>query len=206
MVRVLYGHQRSKHIEEFKELFRLRYQVFIQGRNWSLPSTNGLEIDQYDKEDAVYFVDYNDNGQIQGSVRLTPTANASLLADYFPHLVEQDTPPRSAQIYEATRYIVLPPQKSREANRAAKAALLGGMVEWCLGRKLSFVQTVIDSSALSSFVEITGKTIPLGLSHPFGGGRGVSGGGECMAIRWPVTEDLLEDIRAYGAVSSLAAA
>jgi hypothetical protein len=38
------------------------------------------------------------------------------------------------------------------------------------------------------------------LSHPFGGGKGVPGGGECLAIRWPVTSEVLHDIREYGAV------
>jgi hypothetical protein len=45
---------------------------------------------------------------------------------------------------------------------------------------------------------MTPQTIPLGLSHPYGGGRKTPGGGECMAIRWPISRQVLDDIRAYG--------
>ncbi len=91
-----------------------------------------------------------------------------------------------------------PTVKSRNANREAKAKLLSGMLEWALSQRLSFIQTVIDAATLSSFVEMTPKTIPLGLAHPYGGGRKVPGGGECLAIRWPVGPDVVADIREYG--------
>jgi acyl-homoserine lactone synthase len=199
MVVVLKGSQRHEHGALFEQLFRLRHHVFIKGRGWSLPSAQGQEMDQYDTDGAYYFLDLNDAGVIEGTVRMTPTATSSLLADYFPHLVENGMSPRSPDIYEATRYIVLPSRKSRDGNRTAKARLLTALLEWCLSKKLSHLQTVIDSATLSSFVEITAQTTPLGLSHPFGGGREAPGGGECMAFRWPITLQVLDDIRTYGA-------
>jgi acyl-homoserine lactone synthase len=198
MVIVLAGSERRRYHKYFDQLFRLRHQIFVKGRGWSLPSVNDCEIDQYDVADAVYLLDLNDEDVIQGSVRMTPSERCSLLADYFPHLVENGESPRSPLVYECTRYIVLPAQKSREANRAAKARLLGAAVEWSLNHGLSYLQTVIDSVTLSSFVEMTPQTIPLGLSHPYGGGRKTPGGGECMAIRWPISQQVLDDIRAYG--------
>lgn len=191
------GHLHSDHIEQ---MFRLRHEVFVKNRGWSLPSCNGREIDQYDNEKAIYFLDIGDDDRIYGAVRMTPTETSSLLADYFPHLVENGQSPRGPDIYECTRYIVLPPRKSRADNRRAKARLLGAMVEWSLEHGLSYVQTVIDTAALPTFLEMTPRTIPLGLSHPYGGGRATPGGGECMAIRWPITIDVLNDIRAYGDV------
>ena len=184
-------------------MFRLRHQVFVTGRGWSLPSRNNSEIDQYDVDDAVYFLDINDDEVIEGSVRLTPTEKHSLLADYYPHLIESGDAPRSPHIYEATRYIVLPVRKSRDSNRASKARLLGAMLEWSLDKKLSFIQTVIDTVTLSSFVEMTLQTIPLGLSHPYGGGRSAPGGGECMAFRWPITNQVLNDILEYGNLNGI---
>lgn len=198
MVLILKGSQRREHSALFEKLFRLRHQIFVRGRGWSLPAMQGLEIDQYDTEDAYYFLDLNDDGAIEGSVRMTPTMQSSLLADYFPHLVENGISPRNPNIYEATRYIVLPSHKTREGNQLAKMRLLMVLVEWCISKNLSHLQAVIDSGTLSSFVEITPQTIPLGLSHPFGGGRGVPGGGDCIAFRWPITDQVLDDIRAYG--------
>jgi acyl-homoserine lactone synthase len=198
MIIVLNGTNRSSHSELFEQHFRLRYEVFVKGRGWSLPAANGLEIDQYDDDDAVYFLDVNDDNRIQGSIRITPTVKSSLIADYFPHLVESGEPARSALIYECTRYIVQPPRKNRTDNRLAKSRIIGAMLEWCVEHRLTYLQTVIDSVALPTYLELTPLTVPLGLPHPYGGGRKTPGGGECMAIRWPICPQVLHDIRSYG--------
>jgi N-acyl-L-homoserine lactone synthetase len=204
MVIVLNGSERRKQPDYFDQLFRLRYQVFVKQRGWPLPAVNRCEIDQYDDADAVYFLDLDADDRIQGTVRMTPTVKSSLLADCFPHLVENGQPPRSTHVYEATRYIVLPAQKTRDALRAAKGRLLTALLEWCLDRRLSHLQAVVDAAALSSFIEITPRTIPLGLPHPYGGGRGAPGGGECVAFRWPISVQVLDDIRAYSGVGRAA--
>jgi len=198
--KIIYGYERDKFRKYFNQIFQLRYKVFIQQRGWSLPSKNGLEIDQYDTEDAVYFITLDDNGVIEGSVRATPTVHSSLLADYFPHLVEYGDAPRGSDIYETTRFIVQPAKRTRASIRQAKSRLLAPVLEWCLEKRLSYFQTVIDAGSLSSYVEITPHTRILGLAHPFGGGRGAPGGGECMALRWPVSTDVLDDVVAYGSI------
>jgi acyl-homoserine lactone synthase len=96
---------------------------------------------------------------------------------------------------------VLPSQKNKASLRLAKGRLLTVLLEWCLDKRLSHLQTVIDAGTLSSFVEITPQTTPLGLPHPYGGGRGTPGGGECMAFRWPITPQVLGDIRAYAGLA-----
>jgi len=198
MVVVLKGSQRSEYPDYFDQLFRLRHQIFITGRGWSLPSRNGREIDQYDIDEAVYFLDVNGDGKIEGTVRITPTLRASLTADYFPHLVENGVPPRAPDIYEATRYIVLPVNKSRMSNREAKSRLLVVLTEWCMEAGLTAVQTVIDAATLRTFIEMNPGVRPMGLTCPYGGGRGTLGGGECMVIRWPTNADALDCVKAYG--------
>lgn len=198
MILTLTLRDREAHQGLFSQYFRLRYDVFVKGRGWSLPTRNGAEIDQYDDDDAVYFLDVSEDGRIQGAIRITPTMKSSLVADYFPHLVENGKSPRSPSIYECTRYIVLPPRKSRDDNRAAKARIIGAMLEWCLDHELTYLQTIIDSVALPTYLDITPRTMPLGLTHSYGGGRKTPGGGECMAIRWPITTQVLDDVRRYG--------
>lgn len=198
MCLVMYGHEHRRYSAYFDQLFRLRYKLFVEERGWSLPSRRGMEIDQYDTDDAVYFVSLTDNGSIEASARMTPTMHSSLLADYFPHLIETGEAPRSPHIYEATRYMVQPARKTRAAIKKAKVKLLVPLLEWCLEQHLTHLQTVIDAGALSSFLKITPQTRALGLSHPFGGGKDAPGGGECLAFRWPITEEVLDDVRAYG--------
>ena len=85
------------------------------------------------------------------------------------------------------------------ARSSAKSRIIGAMLEWCLDHRLTYLQTIIDSVALPTYLDLTAQTIPLGLPHPYGGGRKTPGGGDCMAIRWPVTQEVLDDIRNYGA-------
>lgn len=201
MIAFVSGADRASNRQVFERLFRLRYQVFIRDRQWSLPTCNGMESDQYDCPEAAYFYEEEDDGNICSHVRLTPTRTHSLLADYFPHLVEGDTDPRGQTIWEATRFIVRPSRKSRERNRIAKAELAIRTLTWCMEHGVTHIQTVIDSSALPTFVEMTPETRPLGLSHPYGGGSGVAGGGECLAWRWPATMKVIDDIRQYGGLA-----
>lgn len=198
MLLIVEGRDHSKYSSYIYQLFRLRYSIFVERRKWTLPTRNGFEIDQYDTDKAVYFLLIADDGSIEASVRLTPTIHSSLLADIFPQLVETGEAPRSPWIYEATRYIVSPSRKTRAALRKTKATLLAAMLEWSLDRQLAYLQTIIDTAALGAFLEITPHTRVLGLSCAYGGGRGVPGGGECLAFRWPVTTDVLDDIIAYG--------
>ncbi|MBI3435355.1 MAG: hypothetical protein HY056_09810 [Proteobacteria bacterium] len=201
MLKILKGSQRQEQGGYFEKMFRLRHQVFIQGMGWPLPSTNGKEIDQYDVDDAIYLLDLADDDVIQGSVRLIPSQYCSLVADFFPHLIENGVSPRDPLVFECTRYMFLPLKGRRQDNHIARARLLSGMVEWCLLNHLSFVQCVVDTIAFPGFVEMVPQTIPLGLPHPYGGGRTAPGGGECIAFRWPATREVVASIRKYGGMN-----
>lgn len=202
MVQVIEGRDRARHAKLFETIFRARYETFVVNRCWSLPARNGLEIDQYDTEQAVYFVDIDETGHLQGAVRLTPTTVASLTADYYPHLSDGGTALRDPFVYEGTRYIASPREKTAESNRVVKARILGAMTEWAWSFGIRHIQTVIDAPLLRSFKKVNSQTFALGSAHPYGGGKGVPGGGTCMAIRLPVTERAITEIRSYGALDS----
>jgi acyl-homoserine lactone synthase len=199
VIYVLEGTQRQPLAYYFDRMFALRHEVFIEQRGWNLATVKGRrEIDEYDTNDAVYLIDLTDDNEIQGTVRLTPSEKCSLVADYFPHLIEDGTPARSPLVYEATRYIFRPLSKRAYENRAAKARLLSAMVEWCWAGRLSYLQCIVDMPAFPGWVDLVPQTIPLGLAHPYGGGSGTPGGGDCIAFRWPATREVVQGIRAYG--------
>ena len=88
MVLIVRGTEKRKHEAVVERMFRLRYDHFIARRGWSLPSRNGLDVDQYDSDDAVYFLKMGDDGSIEATARLNNTQPSSLLADLFPYLIE----------------------------------------------------------------------------------------------------------------------
>ncbi len=201
MIFMLEGSQRRQLRYYFDRMFKLRHQIFIEELGWNLPKACGdQEIDEYDVDEAVYLLDITDTDVLQGTVRLTPSMSCSLVADYFPHLIECGLSARSPLVYEATRYIFLPLSRNAAQNRMAKARLLAGMVEWCLTKKLSHIQCVVDMKAFPSWVELVPQTMPLGLPHPYGGGRDAPGGGNCIAFRWPATWEVIDGIRSYGGI------
>jgi N-acyl-L-homoserine lactone synthetase len=198
---VLQGSQRRQYGYYFELMFALRHRVFIKQMNWNLPaSQKEREIDEYDVDDAIYLVELTPDNHLQGTVRLTPTTTCSVVADIYPHLVENGISARSPLVYEATRYIFLPLSKTARENRAAKARLLGGMLKWCLKNKLTHVQGMVDMADFPHWVELVPQTIPLGLPHPYGGGPRVQGGGNCIAFRWPATQEVINGIYDYGAI------
>jgi acyl-homoserine lactone synthase len=205
MIVILKGTQRRQQSGYFERMFRLRHQVFIKDLGWPLPSANGREIDQYDVDDAVYFLDVTDDDVLQASVRLVPSEHCSLVADYFPHLIETGEPARDPRVYECTRYFFLPLKGRCRDNRGARVRVLAAMVEWGLVNRLSHIQCVVDMAAFPGFVEMVPQTIPLGLPHPYGGGRSAPGGGDCIAFRWPVTRDVADELHAFGRAGHRAA-
>ena len=94
--------------------------------------------------------------------------------------------------------MIAPTTRGRDEQRKAASRMLVAAIGWSMERGLTHLQTVIDYAALRTFVDMTILTTPLGLPHPFGGGKSVAGGGECLAFRWPVTTALLDDITEYG--------
>lgn len=202
MLQVIEGKDRQRHAELFEAIFRARYETFVIDRCWSLPTRHGLEIDQYDNDQAVYIVDFDDAGHLQGSVRLTPTVTDSLTADYYPHLSDGGTALRDPFVYEGTRYMASPRDKTPQNNRVVKARILSVMTEWAWTFGVRHIQTVIDAALLRSFLQVNSATFALGTAHPYGGGKSVPGGGTCLAIRLPVTERAIQEIRRFGGLSA----
>lgn len=49
-----------------------RQKVFIETLGWELDSTNGEELDQFDRDDTVYVIAQDEQGRINGCARLLP--------------------------------------------------------------------------------------------------------------------------------------
>lgn len=205
MIRVFTGQQRADNSAVFERLFRLRREIFIEQRRWSIPEhLGGLEIDEYDVDDAVYLLDVDERGEILAGVRLTPTERCSLLADSFAHLVENGQPLRGPRLYEGMRFLTAPRLSRREAAEA-RWRILYAMVEWSIAHGVAWIQAMTDAEFFRTFVDMTIHTTPLGLAHAYAGGRDAPGGGECVAFRWPATQAVLDDLRQYGERERLSA-
>lgn len=108
-------HGTAEHLPEgfFSALSKYRYSVFVEQLGWDLNTSNGLELDQFDREDTVYVVARDEKGEISGCARLLPTTRPYLLGDIFPELLNGLPVPESAEVWELSRFAAVDLQNSR---------------------------------------------------------------------------------------------
>ncbi len=83
---------------------RYRHRVFVEKLGWDLNCSDGLEIDQFDREDTVYVLGQDAAGAVIGTARLLPTTRPYLLGEVFPQLLNGAPVPASPTIWELSRF------------------------------------------------------------------------------------------------------
>jgi len=188
---VLHGSDRGSNKEFFDQMFGFRHEVFANSPAASTLDAPG--VDKYDDDDAIYFLELDADQRVRASMRITPTVKSSLIADHFPELIDKGKAARGPTIYELNRHVWLTPQEERVQIRET-VRLLKAVLEWCLARRLSHLQILIDAAALPSYLALSPLTRPLGLPHPYVSNFEDSGEIELIAVRWPICPQLLQDI------------
>jgi N-acyl-L-homoserine lactone synthetase len=91
----------------YLKVSRYRHQVFIERLGWDLSTNGELEQDQFDQPYAFYVVALTDENRVVGCARLLPTSKPYLLGEVFPQLLNGDILPRSANIWELSRFAAM---------------------------------------------------------------------------------------------------
>ncbi len=113
MIHVVTAANRSRYTDQIEEMHRLRWGYYIEQRKWrdleAIQSERGYEKDAYDDERAIYLLALSPAGEVQGSMRLRPMDDKSLLLDRFPDLVTAETAfEANANVWEITRLMRSP--------------------------------------------------------------------------------------------------
>lgn len=101
-----------------RRVARYRHQVFVEKLGWELQCNNGLEYDQFDRDDTVYVVAQNDAQEVIGTARLLPTNRPYLLGEVFPQLMNGLPTPDSSEVWELSRFAAV------DFNAATTSALV----------------------------------------------------------------------------------
>ena len=100
----MYAKASTLNVVDLNQIFSYRYSVFVDRLKWKLPDAGaGLEVDQFDR-DSTYHVCVRDGGATVGYARLLPTTLPCLLSEVFPELMDGDQIPRSADVWELSRF------------------------------------------------------------------------------------------------------
>jgi acyl-homoserine lactone synthase len=192
MVHVFRGVENLKRHGLAEEMWRVRYDTFIEELKWPLPSRNKQERDCYDDDGATYLVSFDESNRIKASARLIPTTTPFLMEEIFPHLVESPRDlPRGPTTIEFTRYFIRSDlMRSRGVIRTA-GEIFCSIFEYCLNEGIDTMLAVVDTKILPQAYEMGWQPTPLGIPGDFGGGPNALGGGTAVAIKVDINESAL---------------
>lgn len=148
MIRLVTSDRYGAFAADLAHMHRLRYRIFKERLGWDVEISGDMEIDEFDACRPVYLLQKDDDGWVQGCVRLLPTTGPTMLRDTFPVLLDSKPAPASDTIWESSRFGVDLGSRSEEAGRGIARAtfeLFAGMIEFGLMRELSDIVTVTDA-------------------------------------------------------------
>ena len=132
---------------QLASMFEDRRRVFVDLFKWNLAVTDdGLEIDQFDDEHAVYLLLPESDGRHLGSLRLLRTDRPHILGSLFADLYEHGVPAGS-DVREITR-LCLSPRLPAAQRLRVRNALISAMVDHALAQGIRTLTGVVKARFL----------------------------------------------------------
>lgn len=149
MIKLIYGHERHHYPHFIDAMHKLRKQVFHDRLKWDVSVVGDWEIDAFDDEDPLYVLSLDNDGQLQGSLRLLPTTGPNMLRDVFSQIIENFGAVSNPLVWESSRFCIRMQGGSdqRESQLISKATveLIAGMGEVGLLAGIDHIVTVYDA-------------------------------------------------------------
>ncbi|WP_349359258.1 acyl-homoserine-lactone synthase [Stappia sp.] len=118
--------QENDNQELVHHLFRFRKTLFVDLLCWDLRSEDGLERDEFDRPDTLH-VALHRNGTLVGGFRALRADRPYLASEVFPELAVTRSYPRQSDVWEISRFGILPlddPRARLEAARVNYATMI----------------------------------------------------------------------------------
>lgn len=128
-------------------VFRIRHDVFDVRLKWKVVSSDGMERDEFDDMSPLYLYAIDPDTGAEGCFRLLPTTGPYMLRDVFPDLLDGNSAPRAADVWEISRFAVIPGRAGDQGLAAVNRLTRWMLVELlilCLDRGISRVVAVTD--------------------------------------------------------------
>jgi acyl homoserine lactone synthase len=96
----------SMSTEDLKSMFRLRYDTFVNRLGWDVHACDGMEFDEFDRQDTHYIYVRAQDGLVDACWRLLPTLGPNMLRDTFPQTLGGQSAPAATDVWELSRFAV----------------------------------------------------------------------------------------------------
>jgi len=168
MVAVITKANRGSYAAQLRAMHRDRARIFVDAWRWRLPVTSeGLEIDQYDTDDAIYLSDFDETCDHLASLRLLPTMRPHLMTDLFPDLCA-DGPIVGDDVWEISR-LCTSPELPPDQHRPMRNRLADAMLEFGFLFDIRRFVGVTNLQYLSRMLAFGWDCMPLGLPQAMDG-------------------------------------
>lgn len=168
MIHLIHTGNRHLYEAQLAAMHAQRREHFIVERGWPLGERDGGEFDEFDDENACYLVGFSADDEVAVSVRFRPTAETSLIADAFPHLIAPtEQPVKAADVYEATRYCAARAFRG-DKGFSRRSQLHVAMLEVMQDRRARRLIGFMDVEFIPYFRRFSGLRLrPLGVPAPY---------------------------------------
>jgi len=172
-----------------EEAHRLRHALYVQGSGWDVPTTDGMEFDEFDNLATRYLIGRDRAGRVRATQRCIFCNRPYMMQSLWPELVEAGkTLPGDATWVEGTRAGV-DQRLPRDEQLAWRNQLLIANIEWSLHHGIRFSSFVTYEAIVEKFM------IPVGYPVELWGPPKTFPDGTYVAGYYPITEELLHDMR-----------
>jgi N-acyl-L-homoserine lactone synthetase len=187
-VHVVSAANRQLYLDEIEAMHRQRYQLFVEERGWrALESSDRLDIDEFDNENATYLIALDGVGVVAGSARLIPSWRPNMLKDLYPEYCTRDVPVGPG-VWEWSRHAT--PGKHAPRSVALRTQLLLNLavLEFGLSRGVERVYGVLETELMPWTAHLGWQSQVLGPPRAYGEGYAI-------ASISPVTQQHLQSLR-----------
>lgn len=173
MIHVISKHNAHLYPNVLRDMFQLRHKVFVEQRGWNkLAKADGLEKDQFDTDDTVYFLKLDEDFRIRGGMRLVPTTLPTQLGTIFKHYCVLKNPPMDVQRHEWSRYFITDTEYRSPAGYPVHYELFVAILEYCVHRGIEGVSGFIEAGILPRISKMPWEIEYLGPPVEYGGTDG----------------------------------
>lgn len=179
MIHVINATNRHLYEDTLEQMFRLRHKIFVEQKGWKLlERESGLDIDQFDTEDATYFLKLDKEGSILGGMRIVPTNVKTQLKNVFQHWCTFESPPNDAQEWEWSRYFIADKSFRSSSGFPVFYELFFGILEYAVSKNITGLSGFLEAHTLPRLSKLPwdlkylGPIVTYGTTHGETKGKG----------------------------------
>lgn len=163
MIYFINRHNRARHRDLLRSMFRQRKVVFIDTLGWDLKTVDGdMEVDEFDTDHTNYVISSDDGEDCLGSMRLIPSMQPHLMSEVFPHMCRNGVP-RHETIWESTRSSCHHAGLDSSGVNRIMSELYYGMIESSILYGFKQITFVANMKIVAGLARIGWDMLPLGI-------------------------------------------